>query len=153
MPSDVIPGKKITLKPDAYPKIFDSTNSSFCHADLDVDSDVAASTSCEINKEEFDLLKNKVTELQKSIETMNMQHNIEVQRLQQKISSLQHKSKDKAHELKMVKKNVAKEKNESAKLREVISELRQNKYISPDDEKFFNVRKIYLMDFLINLSK
>jgi len=142
---DTIPGKKISLKPEAVPKIFDSE--ARCNSVAFADFDVEVPTSSGINENEFN--SSKVAELEKLIKTMVANHNVEVQRLQQKVNSLENKNKKRTDELKMAKKEVVKEKNKSNDLRAVIDELRQKKYISPDDEKFLNVRKMNCINYLI----
>lgn len=137
-PSDIMScGGNNKLRPNAIPKIFDSANSDISPVDSDV------TTTCdEINKckSESDLLKCKVTELEKQISDMTIKHSLNVQKLQQKIYSLENKGKVQGDKLKKINYELNKEKHQAIKLRDVMEELRKNKYISHDDEKFLNVK-------------
>lgn len=126
------------MRPNAIPKIFEIVNSDVSL----VDSDAATSTCDEIDKSESEsqFLKSKVKELEKQVSDMTIKHSLDVQKLQQKIYSLENKGKVQGDKLKKINNELKKEKNQAIRLKDVMEDLRKNKYISHDDEKFLNVK-------------
>lgn len=75
----------------------------------------------------------KIKELEKQIEQLKFQHNVELER--QKVNSAKQKERYQTS-----KKEVSKRNAELNSLKDVIEKLRQDRFISNDDARFLNVR-------------
>lgn len=79
---------------------------------------------------------------------MKVQHDVEIQKLKMNSENLRHTQSDR---LKQTKKQLSKQKSKVLRMEDLIKELHEKKYISPDDAKFLNVRVCskYLDNFVI----
>lgn len=130
-------GGEYVLKLNAIPKIFNKANSATAHK-VKIDNASKAINNNYVDNcvQECELLTTKVTELEKQIVSMKIQHDIEIQKL--KIKSGTAREKDKVL-LKTVKNELSKQKTQVLRLNDVIKELHEKHYISPEDVKFLNV--------------
>lgn len=81
----------------------------------------------------------KVADLKKEILTLKVKHNIEVQKLQRKLSSLQDKNEERTDRIKQFEKDLTKEKKQNVRLRDVIIELKNQNFISAEEGNMLNV--------------
>lgn len=128
-------GKQKVLKLTAIPSIFNEANDN-SSPDANFDNPNMESirqTECE-NK--CDLLQARVTELEKEIAIMKIQHDIEIQKIKIKSTNLRDSQSNK---LKEARKEVSKQKTKLIRLEDVIKELREEHYISSEDAKFLSV--------------
>lgn len=91
------------------------------------------------NSEQNDNLQIVIDELENKILVLNAQHNIEVEKLKQRIRVLEDNKCKKVVKLKETKKEISKGKTEIKRLTDAIAELRIDRLISPEDENFLNV--------------
>lgn len=138
-PSDVFArGVSLFLKPEATPSIFNkatATSSSKNNVDVSNNKDKTSDSQNECEKKCY-LLQTKVAELEKQLFNMKVQHDFEIQKLRM---NLENSRQVQSNRLKETKKQLSKEKSKVLQLEDVIKELHEKKYISPDDVKFLNV--------------
>lgn len=137
--SIVIRGNQKILKIDAVPTIFNVVVK-ISHAN-NLNSNQNESTN-------VTALQAKIQELEKEIVKLNIQHSIELQKIE---INAKKKIQKKNVELKVTKTELSKQKNKLLRLEDVIQDLRENQYISPDDAKFLNL-KCYFPIFLFQTS-
>lgn len=85
-------------------------------------------------------LKQKVDDLKKKISTLNIQHEIEVQKMKRQISLLENRNEQKLDQVKQFRNELSQKKKENVRLKDVIEELKNENFISTEDEKILNVR-------------
>lgn len=148
-------GQQYVLKLNAIPTLFNKTNNAaevkfgqFGNGtkainDNDVDNN---QDDCE---EKCEFLTTKIAELEKQIDSMKIQHDIEIQKL--KIKSVTVREKEKIR-LKTIKNELSKQKTQVLRLNDIIKELHEQHYISPDDAKFLNVSSKYRSSKVLILS-
>lgn len=133
----VIRGNQKILKMDVIPTIFDATNCKN-NASLQVNTNDERNINNSQNEcANVIALQARVKELEKEILNLKVQHNMEMQKIQ--ISSKK-KIQKQTEKFKDAKKEATKQKTKVLRLEDVIQELHENQYISPDDVKFLNVR-------------
>lgn len=143
-------GKERVLKLNAVPSIFNetsmkSTPTSSPNNDL---KHHQTNNSKEQNAtlEKCNSLQAKVAELEKEILCMKIQHDIEIQNMKIKFEK---SHQVQSNHLKETKKELSKQKSQVIRLEDVVKELREQRFISPDDAKFLNVSsKYYANEFL-----
>lgn len=84
-------------------------------------------------------LKQKVYDLKKEISTLNIQHEIAVQKFKHQINLLENRNEQKLDQVKQFRKQLSQKKRENVRLEEVIEELKNQNFISTEDEKLLNV--------------
>lgn len=143
----VLRGKDKCLKLNAAPTIFNEPTSS-CKVDDNINSKSNANSSQIECEKKCHLLQAKVAELEKQLFNMKVQHDVEIQKLKMNSENLRHTQSDR---LKQTKKQLSKQKSKVLRMEDLIKELHEKKYISPDDAKFLNVRVCskYLDNFVI----
>lgn len=85
------------------------------------------------------LLKQKVDDLNKKILKLNIQHDIEMQKLKRKITVLENRNEKKSDEAKQYRNDLSQERKENIRMKDVITELKNQNLISTEDEKILNV--------------
>lgn len=113
-------GNMKTLAPNAIPIIFNT--------------DTKSQDDCR-ECERCDALESKVRELENQIQKINLQHDVEIQKVKIGSAKVFHKQKDRSS-----KKENSQQSAELNKLKNAIEKLRQDRYISNDDARFLNVR-------------
>lgn len=84
-------------------------------------------------------LMQKVKELEKEMFILKTQHDIETQKLQRQIDLLKNKNEQKIVQVKSFQKEMNSEKKLIIRLKDVITDLKNENYISSEDEKILNV--------------
>lgn len=85
-------------------------------------------------------LKQKVADLKKELFNLKVLQNIETQKLLRKIDLLKDRNEQKIDQVKQFQKELSQEKTQNVCLKDMISELKSQNFISTDDEKILNVR-------------
>lgn len=143
---------KKMLKSDAIPSIFlcsepDSSNNGSDGSDMymvdliDV-ADLAIKDNGHNGCESHTLLEVKIAELEKQILSMKIKHDIEKQKLERKIFMLEDSREQIGTKLMENRRELKQEKLQNIRMKDIIAELKNEKYISEDDEKFLNVSRI-----------
>lgn len=130
-----IRGNEKVLKSSAIPTIFDErkNNSSLNDNFEELNKGNNSQNECD---EKCKLLQTRVAELEKEISNLKLRHDIEIQRM--KINS-ENSRKTQSNRLKDTRKELSKQKSKLLQLEDVIKDLQEQRYISPDDAKFLNV--------------
>lgn len=81
----------------------------------------------------------KVANLKKEMFKLNVQHDIEMKKLQRQIDLLENKNEQKMDQVKQFRKELSQEKKQNIRLKDVITELKDRNFISTEDEKILNV--------------
>lgn len=129
--------KEKVLRLNAIPNILTKTNKTYS-SDIDLDNN----TDNNVNNNQVDyekkciILQAKVAELEKVIFSMKVAHDVEVQKI--KIQA-KNRHRAKTNELKTAKKQLSKQQSQVIRLEDVIKELHEQHYISPEDAKSLNV--------------
>lgn len=92
-------------------------------------------------------LNAKISELEHELLSTRTAHNIEKQRLEHKIYLLENAQEKLGDKFQEKREELKHEINENIRIRDLLAELRKGKYISEDDERFFNVS--FIVIFLI----
>lgn len=125
---------KKVLKSDAIPSIFlcSKPENSYDVADV--------ATEGNNNECDFNISPGaKIAELEKQILSIKIEHDIEKQKLERKIFLLENSREQISTKLIDSNKELNHEKLQNSRMRDTIAELKNEKYISEDDEKFLNV--------------
>lgn len=129
-----IRGTETVLKLNAIPKIFNATkNISLPHVNSN-------GNSINDSQHECDKLKARIAKLEKEIFDTKIQHDIEIQKI--KVKS-EESAKKKTDKLKNTMKELSKQKSKVFRLEDVVKDLREQRYISPDDAKFLDVNDVW----------
>lgn len=138
--------KKVVLISDAVPSVFEN---SLAFVDVDqadsmeyqiigdgiIDDAIQANNQCV----QCPFLKQKVADLKKQILDLTIQHDITVQKLQRKLNLLENKNEHKTEQVKQFRGELSREKKQNVRLKDVITELRDQNFISTEDENILNV--------------
>lgn len=126
-------GKKTCLKKEAVPSIF-------CR-DIDdaikvlVSNDTLNSTD---NTENLNL-QPEIAELERKVQCLTINHDVEIQKLSTKIKFLQDLVKSEKNKNESLQKQLSLEKSQNTKLEKVIAELKSEKFITPAEDDSINV--------------
>lgn len=123
------------LKPEAFPTIFD-VDQSTSHQ---IDSSDFESTASTVNSGDNCILKAKISELEIQIRNMTMQHTEKVQKLTHSLDVLRTRYEEQGEKLNHARKELEQKKAQTSQFKEIIQDLRNEKYISEDDKKFLDV--------------
>lgn len=115
--------KQNVLAKSAVPKIF---------AIREENGTEIHSVNIENEKCNCEVLQCQVDSLKADYQTLNAKYNIEVEKLRQKIRVLEANKNE-------IKKEICKEKAQNKRLTDTLTELRRNRFISPDDKNVLNV--------------
>lgn len=128
-------GDKRALNANAVPSIFARRMNADSTYDQVTDNTVPAKNQCV----QCPLLLQKIVNLEKEIFTLNVQHNVRLQKLQLQFDSLKNKNAQRIEQVKQFRKDLANEKKETIQLKDVIDDLKSQNFISTEDEKLLNV--------------
>lgn len=123
------------MKPEAFPTIFD-VDQSTSHQ---IDSSDFESTASTVNSGDNCILKAKISELEIQIRNMTMQHTEKVQKLTHSLDVLRTRYEEQGEKLNHARKELEQKKAQTSQFKEIIQDLRNEKYISEDDKKFLDV--------------
>lgn len=139
-------GNRMTLVSDAVPSVFENSVvvvDGFDERDMEnqiigdgiVDDAICAKNQCV----QCPFLKHKVADLKKQILALTVQRDITVQKLQRKIDLLENRNEQKIDQNKQFRKMLSHEKTQNLRLKDVVAELKNQSFISTEDEKILNV--------------
>lgn len=134
-------GNQTTLVFDAVPSVFEHSAiigdriENQIIGDGIIEDAIRSSNRCH----QCPFLKDKVAGLKHQISILTIQHDITVQTLQQKIILLENRNEQKRDQINKVRKELSQEKNINVRLRDVVAELKNQNFISAEDEKILNV--------------
>lgn len=140
-------GNKINLTLDAVPSVFenivivvdvsDKTDSmeNQIIGDGIIDDAIHANQQCV----QCPFLKHKVADLKKKILALTVEHDITVQKLQRKIDLLENRNEQKMDQVKQYRQELSREKKQNFSLKDMIADLKNQNFISTEDEKILNV--------------
>lgn len=135
-PDDIIvSGSKKMLKPESIPSIFD-VNPSESHR---IDPSDIEPTSMLVTSDNICLLKEKISDLTNQIKNMRMQFSSEIQKLNHDLDALRKRYHEQGIKLNQTRKELERKKTQNSQFENIIQDLRDKKYISKDDQKFFDV--------------
>lgn len=142
-------GNKLALNVDAVPLIFeksvtvigDETDSIDNPGYLQIIGDGIIDDAIHANNQciQCPFLKQKAADLNKQIFQLKALHNVETQKFQRQIDLLQKTNEQKNDQVKQFRKDLSQEKTQNIGLKDVISELKSQNFISTEDEKILNV--------------
>lgn len=140
-------GGNILLNANAIPSVFTrevQNSTDAANPDHDICDNQAKCFQCSSYEA-------KIAELTKHIKKITAQHTFKTQTLERKFLSLQRFCKKKSMKLIDTKKLLSGKKNENLQLKEVISTLENERYITSDDANVLNVRNFHV-DILNSLN-
>lgn len=132
-------GKQI-LKPEAVPSVFISLAAEDSIEDIVLNNEINVPVREEKTEcESCGFLSVKISELEEEIFSMKLAHETEKQKLERKIYLLENIREEMKDKLCEKEKELKHEKLENIRMKDILTELRNERYISEDDEKFLNV--------------
>lgn len=141
-------GKNKMLISDAIPSIFPRKQDLKKVNNQAKAADIGTGTINESNQFES-ILRSKVADLKKEILINNINNDIKIQKLEQRILSLESDKKNMSGKLKEKRVQLLQKESKNAKLEKKICALKKEQYISSDDAKFSNViyEYVYVQNF------
>lgn len=139
-------GNTTALIPDAVPSVFeesvvviDALDETDCMESQIIGDGIIDDAINNNQCVQCPFLKQKVQDLKKEISTLNIQHEIAVQKFKHQINLLENRNEQELDQVKQFRKQLSQKKRENVRLEEVIEELKNQNFISTEDEKLLNV--------------